>query len=178
MIRSLCALLLAAAFAPAAARADAAGDLAAVMSNFAAAKSYHVTEALPGGRTVTIDYVAPDRWRISPTPNITELLIGNDVYMVRNGKTTHLPIPGGMLRATIDQLKGSLPSDVKSTARDLGMQTLDGQAVHVYSYTSHGATVTLFVGSNHLPVRNVVKASNGTTTITYSQYNAPISIEP
>jgi hypothetical protein len=49
------------------------------------------------------------------------------------------------------------------------MQTVDGQSVHAYSYTVQGNPVTLYV--------DVVQNRNLTTTIKYSQYNAPISIQ-
>jgi hypothetical protein len=180
MLRIALAIMLtgAAALAPMTARADAYGDLLASMKAFAAATSWHAVEQMPGGHVVTVDYVAPDKWRIAPTPTMTELLIGNDVYMVRNGKSTHLPIPGSMLRATISRFDAQVPSDVKASAKDLGMQNVGGQMVHAYQFTSKGTPVVMYIGSNRLPVQSVVKDPKGNVTITYSQYNAPITISP
>jgi hypothetical protein len=167
------------ALVPVAASADAYGDLVAAQKAFTSATSWHAVEQMPNGRTVIVDHVSPDRWRIQPTPTTTELLVGNGVYLIHNGKATRVPIPGSMLQKTIDQFMVSYPSDVKATAKDLGFQNLNGRRVHVYSYTTAGTPVTIFVGSNHLPVQSIVKASNGTTTITYSQWNSPsIAIAP
>jgi hypothetical protein len=170
-----CALAL----VPAIASANAVADLTKIKAAFLALKSWHATEQFSNGRTITVDHVAPDRWRIQPAPNITELLIGNSVYMVRNGKTMHVPIPGGMLQKTIDSFYVAPPdNENKQTARDLGMQTINGQTLHAYSFTTHGTPVTMYVGSDLLPVVSVVKDPKVTTTITYSDYNDPINISP
>ncbi len=167
------------ALVPAFALANAVDDLTKMKAAFLALKSWHATEQFSNGRTITVDYVAPDRWRIQPAPNITELLIGNSVYMVRNGKTTRVPIPGGMLQKTINSFYVAPPDkEIKESARDLGMQTINGQTLHAYSFTTHGTPVTMYVGSDLLPVVSVVKDPKVTTTITYSDYNGPIDISP
>ena len=174
------ALAALAAVAPLRVQADAYGDLVRTRNAFLAAKSWHGSEVMPDGRTVIVDYVAPDRWRISPTPKITELLIGDTVYMSTNGKTTKLPIPGGMLQQTIAGFKNMPASaDVKSSAKDRGTRMVGGQLVRVYTFTTKGVPATLYVGRSWLPVQNVVKTSQGNVTITYSRYNDPaIVIEP
>jgi hypothetical protein len=70
----------------------------------------------------------------------------------------------------------SVQDDVQSV-RGLGTGMLEGQSVRVYSYTVHGTPVTVYVGANALPVQSVINDKNGTTTIRYSQYDAPISIQ-
>lgn len=167
------------ALVPTIASANVVDDLSKMKAAFAAAKSWHATEQFSNGRTVTVDHVAPDRWRIQPAPNVTELLIGDTVYMVRNGKTTRVPIPGGMLRKTIDSFYAAGPDDeIKQSARDLGMQSINGETLHAYSFTTHGTPVTMYVGSDMLPVVSVVKDPKVTTTITYSDFNTPIDISP
>ena len=37
--------------------------------------------------------------------------------------------------------------------------------------------MTLYVGADSLPVQAVVHDKNGTTTIDYSRYNAPMTID-
>ncbi|HLK32622.1 MAG TPA: hypothetical protein VKT29_05995 [Terriglobales bacterium] len=179
MLRSvlLRAVLAVAVLVPMVALADAYDDLVKVQTAFQNAKSWHAVEQFSNGHTVIVDYVAPDRWRIQPNPDMTELLIGGDAYMVRKGRTTHLPF-GGMMQKMIKDLRFSANDEMKQSARDLGMQTLNGQSVHVYTFTSHGIPATLYVGSDLLPVQNVVKDKKNTTTIIYSNYNAPITIEP
>ena len=172
------ACVICAALAPALVLADAHDDLTKAHAAFLNAKSWHADEHLANGRTVTVDYSAPDRWRVQPNPDTTELIIGNDVYMVRKGRATKLPFGGGMIRKAIEGIGMPVKDDVKQSARDLGMQTLDGQSVHVYTYTTHDNPVTLYIGPDSLPVQSVVNDKNGTVTIKYSKYNEPISIEP
>ena len=142
------------------------------------ARSWHAEEHFSNGKTVKVDFVAPDRWRVQPTPKITELVIGKDVYMVRNGHPTRLPFGGGMVRKMIRKFSTrKMTDEMRQSLRDLGMQTLRGQPVHVYSFTSDNIPETLYVGSNHLPVQVIVHNKKQTTTIIYSKFNAPISIE-
>jgi hypothetical protein len=172
---ALRALAVGAVLLPAVAFADAYADLLQVQTAFQDAKSWHADEHFSNGKTTTVDYVAPDRWRVQPASNITEIVIGDDVYMVSNGKVTKLPIGGGMIRNAIQRY--SLSADVKASVRDLGMQTVAGRSLHGYSYTVRGVPVTMYVGPDSLPAETVVRVSNGTTTIDYSGYNTPIAIQ-
>lgn len=156
--------------------ADAYGDLMKCQSAFQAAKSWHADEHFSNGRTVTVDYSAGN-WRIHPTPTVTELVIGSEVYMVHNGRATKMPFGGFMVSHLIKSFQFSADSEIKQTARDLGTRTLNGEAVHVYTYTVHGVPETLYVGDDSLPVQAVVKDKKVTTIITYSKYNEPIAIE-
>ena len=134
---------------------------------------------LPGGKTNTIDYVAPDRWRVQRYDQVTTLVIGDSTYLIQNGKTKKLDIPAGAGKMFSNAFATGLGDDAKRSARDLGMQTLNGQAVHVYSFTSQGFPTTLYVGANNLPVQTVMRQEQGTSvTTTYSQYGAPIHIAP
>jgi hypothetical protein len=170
--------IILAVFMPLAAFAEAYDDLMKVQAAFKNASSWHADEQFSNGRTVTVEYSAPDRWRIQSKPDITEMVIGNDVYMLHNGHATKLPFGGGMIRQIIQDAGFSVKDDIRQSARDLGMQTLDGQSVHVYSYTARDVPVTIYVGANSLPVQSVVQDKKLTTTIKYSKYNEPISIEP
>jgi hypothetical protein len=157
--------------------ADAYGDLEKVQTAFMNAKSWRAEEHFSNGKTTIVEYSAPDRWRVQPSPDVTQLVIGNDVYTVHNDRATKLPFGGGMVKKMIQNIGFSVKDEIKQSARDLGTQTLDGQTVHVYSFTAHGVLETLYVGRNQLPVQAVVEDKKNTTTIKYSKYNAPISIE-
>lgn len=167
-------VLVALALVPAVAAADASGDLAKVKNAFFAAKSFEGTEQMPDGRTVKVDYVAPDRWRVALPNNMTELLIGDTVYMTLNGKTMTVPIGSGIMHQTIDGFK-NMPADAefKSSAKDLGMKSVGGKMLHAYSFTSKGVPATVYVGSNWLPVQTSVTTQHGPITITYSRWNDP-----
>jgi hypothetical protein len=157
--------------------ADAYGDLMKAQAAFQSAKSWHAEEHLSNGKAVLVDYSAPERWRIQPTPTMTELVIGGDVYMVQNGRPMKMPFGGMMISRMIKHFQFSADEEVKKTAQDLGTQTLNGRTVHVYSYTVRGVPETLYVGGDSLPVQAVVKNSSVTTVISYSKYNEPITIE-
>jgi hypothetical protein len=176
MVRAL-AILALSIFAPIVLFADAYDDLVKVQTAFQNAKSWHAEEHFSNGKTTIVEYSAPDRWRIQPSPDVTQLVIGNDVYTVHNGHSTKLPFGGGMIRKIIENVGLSVKDEIKQSARDLGMQTLEGQSVHVYSYTSRDVPVTLYVGADMLPVQSVVNDKKTTTTIKYSKFNASISIE-
>lgn len=169
--------LLAAVLVPAAASAAPYDDLMTAQAAFRKATSWRADEQFSNGRSVTVEYSAPDRWRIQPAPNIVELIIGNDVYMVRNGQAFKMPIGGAMLQQTIQGARFSVDEEIKQTARDLGLQSVGGQSLHAYSYTAHGVPVTLYLGPDSLPVQSRVQNPNGATIIKYSKYNQPISIE-
>jgi hypothetical protein len=153
-------------------------DFMKAANAFMAAKSWYAVEHFSNGRTVTIEYVARDRWRIKPSPKVTELLIGSSIYMVRNGKSTRLPFGGGMVRKMIEKSRLQANGDIEQSIRDLGMTTVDGKSVHGYSYTANSIPVTVYVGADSLPVQTVEQDKKVTITIDYSNFNAPISIQP
>ncbi len=157
---------------------DAYDDLMKVQAAFRNAKSWHADENLSNGKTVTVDYSAPDRWRIQPSRDLTELVIGNDVYMVSKGKSTKLPFGGGAIRKVIEDVGFSVKEEVRQSAQDLGTKMLDGHSVHAYAYAVKGVPVTLYVGANSLPVQSLIQNKKATTTIRYSKFNESISIEP
>jgi uncharacterized protein (DUF111 family) len=157
--------------------ADAYGDLMKAQAAFRSLKSWHAEEHLSDGKTVVVDFATPDRWRLQPAPNITELVIGGDVYMVRDGRPMKLPFGGMMISHMIKHFQFSADADVKKTAQDLGMKTVNGRSLHAYSCTVRGVPETLYLRADSLPVEAVVKDRGMTTVIDYSRFNEPISIE-
>jgi hypothetical protein len=82
-----------------------------------------------------------------------------------------------LVRGIVDRIKFSANEDMRQTGRDLGMQMLDGRSLHEYSYTVRGVPVNLYVGPDWLPVESIVHDKNLTTTIVYSAYNTPMTID-
>jgi xanthosine utilization system XapX-like protein len=144
-------------------------DLSRILSAFAQAKSVHAEEHLYNGKTVNVDYSAPDRWRVQPAPNVTELILGDDIYMVTNGRATKLPFGGGMIRKMVEKVMVSARSEIKD-ATDLGMQTLEGQSVHVYSFTHNKVPQTIYVAST----RHLDHRAASPTSRRASQQPAPV----
>lgn len=162
---------------PAVALADAYGNLVKARNAFEAAKSWHAVEQV-NGRPVTLDYAAPDRWRIQVMPNITDVIIGRTAYMVRDGRSVRLPMVAPRVWQMVKQNWIVITPEVKRTLLDRGMRTIGGVRVHVYTFTANGNPVTAEIGGNDLPVRASVRTPKGTVNIRYSRYNAPISIRP
>ena len=161
-----------------AAQATAYSDLEQARTAFQAVHSWHAVEQMSNGHTVTVDHVAPDRWRIQVMPDMSDILIGNDMYMVRDGKTMPMPFVMPQIQQMVNQNWLSIDPEVKRTVRDLGMQEINGQELHAYSFTSKGQPVKLYLSSNHLPAVAVVTSGTGSVTITYTGYNSPITINP
>ncbi len=170
--------MLAAATLPLLARADPYGDLLKIRSAFESARSWHASEQFSNGRTILIDYVAPNRWRIQPTSNVTEILIGNTVYMVSNGRTVRTPFGSPQIHQIVSQNWFRITPEVRRTLRDRGWRSVGGVRLHEYTFTADSMPVQLYAGTNDLPVRSYVRMTRGTVTILYSRYNAPISINP
>lgn len=161
--------------------ADAFSNLLQSEAKLVQATSWHAVEQLPGGKTLTMDYSAPNRWRIRPTPNVTEIIVGTDVYMVTAGHTMKLPATyGAMIARKVHITMFAKPqlAQLRSTLRDLGTQSIDGKAVHVYRYVLDGVTQTWSIGANGLPVRAVLHGARGTVVLDYSRFNKPVNIQP
>ena len=161
--------------------AGAFGQLVRAELALKQASSWHLTERLPGGKTLSIEYSAPNRWRIRPAPNVTEVIIGSDVYMASAGHVMKLPaLYGAMIARTvhIHMFTAGERAKVRRSLRDLGMRTLDGKPVHVYRYELDGSTETWYINSKSLPVRAVIHDGTGTRVASYSRFNTPVSIQP
>lgn len=164
---------------PAIAHADAYGDLVKISTAFHQAKSYHAEEDFSNGRVNTIDFVAPDRWRLKEGDNMEDLIIGDDVYTVSKGSASKLPFGGFFIRRIVEKSwdRAINSSAVRESARDLGQQMLDGRSVHAYSFSYRDTPTTIYVDSDWLPVEAVSHSGGLTTTVRYSKYNTAISIE-
>ncbi len=158
--------------------ADSYEDLLTCRTAFQQAKSWHAEEHLFNGKTVAVDYSAPGRWRVKASPTMTELVIGNDIYMVRNGRARKMPFGGTIVSRLLERFRLSGNDDeMKKTVRDLGNQKLNRQTVHAYAFTVSRVPETLYVGKNSLPVQVVIKDKGKTTIINYSKFNEPLAIE-
>ena len=165
-------------------------DLAQMRAAFFKATSWQIAEHLAAGKTLLVEYSAPNRWRFVPSPNLQEVIIGKKVYVVTQGHVVTLP-PAYASKITkhmtskskSDPLAGASKADLEKTARDLGMQTLHGKRVHVYSFVVRGISDTLYIGADRLPVRAVMKGvkirgKRFNIVADFSRFNQPIAIQP
>jgi hypothetical protein len=162
-------------------RADPTSDVLAAGKNFAALKSWHAEES-SDGRSIGVDFSAPDRFRIQ-TPAGTQYVIGSEMYVTVAGHTMKLAIP--QVASMIAQFRS--PGQAATFAKthpvtDLGNSSVGGVATHAYGFddTTEGITThnVLDVGPKALPYRMTVTSNRGNAVIIYSKFNVPVTIEP
>jgi len=189
--------------APAAAAAEAVDDAAAAppsaspreellasLEKFRALRSFHATMRTEGGPqgpvTTEMDYVRPDRYRMVMRGGgfeMEQVRIGNDMYMVRDGRAQKMAMPAGSMDQWQDVMARSQDT---MTVEALGTDTLDGRAARrflMHQTEPAPSDVTLWLDEAGLPlqaeVRNDVGGRMVTTTIRYSRLDDPaIRVEP
>jgi len=113
-------------------------ELHAAFAKFLQAKSFRasVTDVKNGGVVSTMEFVAPDRYRIKPAKGPQSLVVGDTMYIDMNGKLTPMPVPGIGEKVAQYRNKDFL-AEVESgmTVQALGDDTVDGEAAKVYAYT-------------------------------------------
>ena len=132
-----CAALLSACLACTAAWAGPKEAVHAAFSKFLAAKSFHatVTDANKGEPLSSMDYVAPDRYRIHSARGPQTIIVGDDAWIDMNGRTMKVPLPVGRMIAqyrnqhTLEELEKGL------AITDLGSDSVGGVPAHAYGYT-------------------------------------------
>ncbi len=170
--------------APLAAAADPATDLANAGGRFTHLKYWHATMATSSGQTIQADFAAPDRFRMN-LPTGPAYFIGHTVYVSMGGHFMKIAVP--QAASYIQNLRS--PGNVTKFAKthqvhDLGDSSAEGVPTHAYAFDdkSHGISshVTVDVGrADGLLRRAIVKsAGHGTTTIHYSKFDVPVTINP
>ncbi len=198
----LCSLMLVAACglhsprhsdSGAATEANALDAMTASIQAQLGAKSYRARmESSYDGKTTaqTVEYVAPDRFRIVGPMNET-IAVGSNTYMkLPTGKWQKVPMDINQFVSAfrdpkiIDEMRKD--ADVKF----IGDDTVDGMPMKVYQYTvknplgSNMTTTskTWIAASDKLPrkmeVESEIEGKPSKTLITYSDYNSDIKIEP
>jgi hypothetical protein len=140
--------------------------------------------------TRVIEYVAPDRFRMTGD-NQEMIITGSNTYMkLPNGRWQKMPMDANKMISSfrdpklVDELRKS------TDAKFLGVDTIDGTPVRVYQYTVKNAFGTNLTSvskawvaaSDNLPRKMEVEGNVGgkpsKTLITYYDYNADIKIDP
>jgi hypothetical protein len=133
---------------------------------------------------VDMDVVCPDKMHtVSKTGNMSAEMvrIGDQMYTKAGAKW--MKMPGGMKQAPVcggasatnsggaTAKAPTLDPTVKFTKG--GTETVNGETCTDYTWTAGGKSSTMCVGSDNLP--RLMKS--GDATITYSNWNKPITIE-
>lgn len=169
--------------------ADPRAEVNASMQKFIAASSYHASMHIDGGAdgsmTNELDFVAPDRYRMTMQHVGTQTIIGDTMYMNMRGQTMKMPLPGDTLSRWRDPARLE-ENQADTTVRALGREAVDGTPARkyvVHHTKPQPADVTMWIGDDDLPlqirVAGTAQGHSATTTIRYSRFNdSSIEITP
>lgn len=153
-------------------------DVTAAMARMQKASSYHATMETRGSSSghTTLDFVAPDRYRVSNDQMGEQLIIGNTMLLQVNGRSMRLPLPQGTLSQWRDPVR--LAKDARDiTVTGLGSDPVAGKPAKKYrlhARQAESAPVTVWIDSDGYPARIVSQSGAGaTSTIDYSRFNDP-----
>jgi hypothetical protein len=173
------------------AHADASADLKAAYGKFIQATSFRATMTdLDTGKTVnTIEFVAPDRYAITPTgTGMRQLVIGRTMHMDIGGRTMAIPLPEKADPSSYRNQKAldELSAGIAVTQREDSTEA--GEPAKVYHYLSNVEgkpveTLTFVSKASGLPIQIQTTGSAGKGKfryqIRYSNFNDPgIRIDP
>lgn len=133
-------LLLVLALATGGASAAPNDEVHAAFEKFLAAKSFRatVTDVKKGQQISSMEFLAPDRYHIvSGQAQAEQIIIGNDVYTMIDGRPMRLPIPVQVGRIVgqyrnaeaMERLRGN------TTVTVVGDDDVDGEPARVYAYS-------------------------------------------
>ncbi len=166
------------------------GDIKTMLQAWGNAKTFRMNveskeEDSPG--TVVVEFVRPDRAHIKANvqdETVDMIEIGQDIYVNVDGKWTKMSLQSSPAAAMIpnpqtteDAINKSLQEGNSLTKG--GVSAVDGQPCQEWVYKSkdsnESGTVCVGLASN-LPLQ--IKTSDGKVTMKFSDWNAPITIEP
>jgi hypothetical protein len=113
-------------------------ELHEAFSKFLKAHSFRatVTDMKKGQEVSSMEFVAPDRYRMKNSTGQQNLIIGDDMYMEMNGKLTKLPVPGvGQMTAQFRNERFLHDVEGDMAVQALGDETIDGEPARVYAYS-------------------------------------------
>ncbi len=166
-------------------------ELKASMRKFINLTSYQASmevkmDAAPNGvMRNQLEFVAPDRYRMTMQGVGTQVIIGNTMHMDIAGRQMKVPLPAGTLSQWRDP--GKLDENATGmTVKALGSTTLDGKPARKYLIhhsKPQPSDVTMWIGRDDLPMQiHVVANADGRAsemTMRYSRFNdAAIVIDP
>lgn len=181
-MRFLMILLLCFALPAAAAPKD---DLHKAYSRFLGMKTFRADINTTTGKLKSkssIEFQAPDRYRVTNDGQPPSLIIGDTMHMNLNGSMMKIPVPG--LKDMIGQYRNPkmlTELEAGTAVESLGMEILNKQPTRKYRYTTTKPQVTSNLMWVSVVTGDVLQIeSNGSigkkpfhTVIRYSDYNSP-----
>ena len=159
-------------------QADPTSDLVAMQKAWSQVKSFHADIATAQGRTVSIDYILPDKIHEIVSNKMEMIFLGTEIYMKTGSSWMKSPVPmmAPMKVVFESSRRAGLEGEVKHdyTISDEGAATVNGTPATKYHLVNktNGHAVDMYLASNHLPLQVAAPGDRGPTTITYSKYNS------
>jgi outer membrane lipoprotein-sorting protein len=181
----VCTVLFALAFAGQAA-ADARADLHAAFQKNLSARTYRATmdDLATGKQFSTVEFQAPDRYRIQASGTTTVIANGN-MYLLINGKSMTVPMQPGMLeKFRSDAAWKQMEQDTQ--IQDAGLGVVGAEPAHKFHWINtgkHPSTGDAWVGVKSgyvIQIETAEKAGKkGAVRVQYGDFNSSaISISP
>src|SRR6478735_3349303 len=181
----ICAALLALAFAGNA-LADARADLHAAFQKNLSAKTYRatMTDLSTGKQVSTVEYQAPDRYRIQAN-GMTSVIANGNMYMQVNGQSMKVPLPAGtMEKFRSDSAWKQMEKDTLISERVPGTVGAEpARKFHWITSGAHPSTGDVWVGVKsgyvlQVETTEAAGSKKGAVRVHYGDFNSAISIAP
>jgi hypothetical protein len=158
-------------------------EVAAVATAYAGVRSYRATVVVeaPGApaQQIQSEIVLPDRFHITVAGGLELIIIGGDTYTKLGTTWSRQSIPGTTSLFDPRTIAQAVQSFTAAGATRGGTTTVGSVNCTLYTFTTAAGSQEVCVGSNNLPVRIVSTATGGAkTTVTFSDFNANITISP
>jgi len=174
---------------PAPASADPRQALTEAWTEFLAVNSFRVTMTNldDGKQMATMEFQAPNRYRMNSPGGPSIVIIGNDGYMDMGGRMMKVPVPVEKLTAQYrdEDFLAEMQEDM--VIEDLGTETLDGETMRKLRYvqTEPDKSETLAWISEETGLISQLETTSGSgrkqarMQMRYTNYNDPaIDIQP
>ncbi len=183
--------ILALGLGAAAAHADCAAELQAVMDGHLKAGPYHVTmDQTMAGKTrkMEIDAILPSSFHMK-SPEMETIMLKQGTWMKMGGKWMAMPgAMSGMVSGAIATGMEKGMANIKNL-QCLGPQSVEGKTYTTYDFDSSGEAmgikatshVTLYKGDNGLPAIMIVEGEamgHKSKTVQHMTYDPAITISP
>jgi len=180
----ICAALVALAFAGHAA-ADARADLHAAFQKNLSAKTFRatMTDLATGKQVSTVEFQAPDRYRIQAN-GMNSVIADGKMFLVVNGQSMTVPLPAGTLeKFRSDAAWKRIEQDTQ--IQDAGMGAVGMEPAHKFHWINTGknpGSGDAWVSSKSgyvIQIETSEKSSKkGAVRVSYGDFNSAISISP
>jgi hypothetical protein len=151
---------------------------------FLQAKSFRatITDLKKGELVSNMEFVAPDRYRMTVAGGTTQVIVGDAMYMDMNGQMMRVPVPG-VAKLTAQYRNEAFLRQVEGgmSVQALPDEVVDGEPAKVFAYTVtepvKADAKTWISRSSGLPIQTESSGSymgmKSTTRVRYGSFDDP-----